>query len=88
MIKWIQLVASVLLWNYLYYIFKNNSSLEPFKLFFSAGVLSFYIGIILPRQLNNIAKATKITNNSFLKHTWYFPILYIPIRLIINYFKN
>ena len=85
MIRWIWSAATVLLWNYLYYIFKNNSSVEPFKSFFAAGVISIFIGIILPSQLK---LPKNITINSFLKHTWYYPILYIPIRLIINYFKN
>ena len=85
MIEWIQLAATAMLWNFLYYIQKKNSSLEPFILFYSSGVISLYIGIILPKQLN-ITK--KNTINYLLKHTWYYPILYIPIRLIINYFKN
>ena len=85
MIRWIWSAATVLLWNYLYYIFKNNSSVEPFKSFFAAGVISIFIGIILPSQLK---LPKNITINSFLKHTWYYPILYIPIRLINNYSQN
>ena len=38
------------------------------------------------QALNN--KSSQKTINYFVRNNWYYPFLYIPIRLIIKYFQN
>ena len=82
---WPTSLAATILTYFIYFTLKRYSSLEPFMIFMAAVFISIYFVIVLPLQLK-ITK--KNTINYFLKHSWYFPILYIPIRLIINYSQN
>ena len=83
--NWTSSVAATMLTYIIYFTLKRYSSVEPFMIYMAAVTVSIYFVMVLPLQLN-ITK--KNITDYFLKHTWYYPILYIPIRLINNYSQN